>query len=265
MKRKGQITFLIVPEDSARSIRRRFSYNTLYVLASIAGICLIAFAFMAMNYGRVYYKALKAEVLERKNVKLEEQYQKIALMERELTQLKKTDQKIRKVLGSDLAPGPPKLSTSGNGVLSEHTESPLGGMSQTANAVERADTTARLLEGFPTTWPVRGWSSRPFSSDHTGIDIAAPTGTPIVATTSGTVKRAGWDDRYGNIIEIDNDQGFTTVYGHNSRLLVEEGERVKKGDVIAFVGSTGLSSAPHVHYEVWLKGKPVDPLRYLVH
>ena len=84
----------------------------------------------------------------------------------------------------------------------------------------------------------------------------------VVTTTSGKVIRAGWDDRYGKIIEIENDQEFVIMYGHNSRLLVREGEMVSKGDVIAFVGSTGLSSAPHLHYEIRLKGKPVDP-KYL--
>jgi murein DD-endopeptidase MepM/ murein hydrolase activator NlpD len=118
---------------------------------------------------------------------------------------------------------------------------------------------------IPTIWPVRGWLSRLYTPEHSAVDIAAPTGTPVVATTSGKVTRAGWSDRYGRIIEIENDQGFGTMYGHNSRLLVKEGEVVSQGDVIAFVGSTGLSSAPHLHYEIRVKGKPVDPMRYLVH
>lgn len=265
MRRKKQVTLLIIPGDSGRSIRKKVSYSTIYTVITIATLLFATFAFMAINYSRIYYKALRAEILERRNLKLEEQWRKITRIEKDLALLKRTDKKIRNMLGVERSPSPLELGSPEITPLPEQLETPFGGAILVKAQDESSESTAILLEEIPTLWPARGWLTRPFSSDHSGVDIAAPTGTPIVATTSGIVTRSGWDDIYGQIIEIQSDRGFVTVYGHNSRLLVKEGERVKRGAVIAFVGSTGLSSAPHLHYETHLNGKPVDPMRYLVH
>ena len=265
MKKKRQVTLLVIPGDSGRSIRKKVSYSTIYTVLTVAVLLFATFAFMAINYSRVYYKALRAEILERRNLKLEEQWRKITHIEKDLAQLKRTDQKIRKMLGVERAPSPPELGSPEIAALSEKLETSFGGAVTVKTEGEASESTAILLEEIPTLWPTRGWLTRPFSADHSGIDIAAPTGAPIVATTSGVVTRSGWDDIYGQIIKITTDRGFVTVYGHNSRLLVKEGDRVRRGDVIAFVGSTGLSSAPHLHFETHLKGKPVDPMGYLVH
>ena len=265
MKKRKQITLLIIPGDSGRSIRKKISYSTIYTVLAVAVLLFATFAFMAINYSRVYYKALRAEILERRNLKLEEQWRKITHIEKDLALLKRTDQKIRKMLGVERAPSPPELGSPGTVALPEKLETPFGGAVTVTAEGEASESTAVLPEEIPTLWPVRGWLTRTFSASHSGVDIAAPTGTPIVAATSGTVTRSGWDDIYGQIINITSDRGFVTVYGHNSRLLVKEGDRVKRGDVIAFVGSTGLSSAPHLHFETRLKDEPVDPMRYLVH
>lgn len=265
MKKKKQVTLLLIPGDSGRSIRKKVSYSTIYTVLTIAVLSLATFTFMAINYSRVYYKALRAEILERRNLKLEEQWRKITRIEKDLALLRRTDEKIRKMLGAERSPARPELGSPGIAALPEQMETPFGGATPVKAQGETSESTTILLEEIPTLWPARGWLTRPFSADHSGIDIAAPTGTPIVATTSGIVTRSGWDDIYGQIIEIKSDRGFVTVYGHNSRLLVKEGDRVRRGDVIAFVGSTGLSSAPHLHFETHLKDKPVDPMRYLVH
>lgn len=265
MRKKRHVTLLVIPGDSGRSIRKKLSYSTIYTVIIIAVLLFATFTFMAVNYSRVYYKALRAEILERRNLKLEEQWRKITRIEKDLSLLKRTDQKIRKMLGVETSPPPLELGSPELAALPEQLETPFGGAIHVNAQEEASDSAAVLLEELPTLWPARGWLTRPFSPGHSGIDIAAPTGTPIVATTSGIVTRSGWDDIYGKIIEIKSDRGFVTVYGHNSRLLVKEGERVKRGNVIAFVGSTGLSSAPHLHYETHLKGEPVDPMRYLVH
>ncbi|MFQ5905423.1 MAG: M23 family metallopeptidase [bacterium] len=265
MRKKKQVTIVIIPENSTRSIKKRVSYSTLYALLTVAVFLIGSFTFMVVNYSSVYYKALQAEILRRRNLKLEEQWRKIVRIEKELALLKRTDQKIRKMLGADLAPPPPKLPSSGIPAPYEGAGTPIGGMDAVTAQEETLGTNAIPLEEIPTIWPARGWLSRLFTQDHTAIDIAAPTGTPVVAPISGIVTRSGWDDRYGKIIEIENEQGFGIVYGQISRLLVKEGERVKKGGVVAFVGSTGLSSASHLHYEIRLKGRPVDPVRYLVH
>lgn len=106
----------------------------------------------------------------------------------------------------------------------------------------------------------------PFGSKiefHSGIDIAASYGTPIVATGSGKVASAGWLSGYGYTVTINHGYGFRTMYGHASRLIVRSGQTVKRGQVIAYMGSTGRSTGSHVHYEVHLSGRKVDPYPYL--
>ena len=98
---------------------------------------------------------------------------------------------------------------------------------------------------------------------HTGIDFGASYGTAIRAAADGTVVRAGWFGGYGNATVVDHGRGLATLYGHQSRILVSEGQQVKKGAVIGLVGSTGFSTGPHLHFEVRIDGTPVNPLPYL--
>ena len=98
---------------------------------------------------------------------------------------------------------------------------------------------------------------------HAGIDLAAPTGTPVYASKAGKVTRAGNASGYGLLVEIDHGGGVRTRYGHNSRLLVKVGQEVKKGQIIALVGSTGRSTGPHCHFEIRINGKAVDPQKYV--
>ena len=108
-----------------------------------------------------------------------------------------------------------------------------------------------------------GTRSDPFSgrrARHNGIDIAVPAGTPIYATADGVVGRAQWVGGYGNYAEIDHGNGISTLYAHNSQLVVDEGQTVAKGQTVARCGSTGYSTGPHLHFEVRQNGSPVNPL-----
>lgn len=116
---------------------------------------------------------------------------------------------------------------------------------------------ARLTSGF-------GWRVHPLGGGvraHSGIDLAAAYGTPIVATAAGVVGTAGWSGGYGLMVAIGHGGGVQTRYGHLSRLAVAPGQAVAAGEVIGYVGSTGESTGPHVHYEVRVDGRAVDPLR----
>jgi murein DD-endopeptidase MepM/ murein hydrolase activator NlpD len=125
----------------------------------------------------------------------------------------------------------------------------------------------------PTGMPVQGYISSyfggrpdPFSGHnarHTGIDIATALGTPVHAVAEGMVTYAGVRSGYGNVVEIDHGNGYMTRYAHNSKLLVHPGQRVHVGEVISDAGSTGRSTGPHVHFEVWYKGRVVNPLAYV--
>jgi murein DD-endopeptidase MepM/ murein hydrolase activator NlpD len=116
-------------------------------------------------------------------------------------------------------------------------------------------------------WPVHGPVTSGFGwrwgRMHEGIDIAVPSGTPVAAAASGTVITAGWLGGYGNLVVIDHGNGLATAYGHNSSVTVGAGQSVAQGQVIAYSGSTGHSTGPHVHFEVRVNGSAVDPLGYL--
>jgi murein DD-endopeptidase MepM/ murein hydrolase activator NlpD len=133
---------------------------------------------------------------------------------------------------------------------------------------------AFLRDHTPSIIPVQGWLMRgygyqvdPFTGQvkmHEGLDIAAPTGTPIVSPANGTVRYAGNKRDYGLCVEIDHGYGYITMYAHCQRIRVNSGMRVKRGDVIAYVGSTGRSTGPHLHYEVRLSHSPVNPINYVL-
>lgn len=99
--------------------------------------------------------------------------------------------------------------------------------------------------------------------NHDGIDIAAAFGTPVRATADGIVEKAAWFGGYGLFVSLRNGSAMETRYGHMSRLLVSPGQNVRAGDIIGLVGSTGRSTGPHLHYEVRLSGRPVNPLPFL--
>ncbi|MFZ5876413.1 MAG: M23 family metallopeptidase [Nitrospirota bacterium] len=126
----------------------------------------------------------------------------------------------------------------------------------------------------PSIWPVKGWVTSgfgprlsPFTGQpamHRGVDISVPENTPFVAPANGVVTFSGWDGGLGNAIKIDHGYGYHTVYGHLNKIHVRSGQRVKRGDVIGLVGSTGLSTGPHLHYQVSVNSAPANPLRYVL-
>ena len=117
----------------------------------------------------------------------------------------------------------------------------------------------RLSSGFgPRIHPIFGTRRQ-----HTGIDVGGTSGEPIYAAKGGTVLSAGWRGGYGNAVVIDHGDGFSTLYAHQSKMAVQTGDVVARGDVIGFVGNTGWSTAPHLHFELRLNGEPIDPLPYL--
>ncbi|WP_462132200.1 murein hydrolase activator EnvC family protein [Veillonella tobetsuensis] len=122
-------------------------------------------------------------------------------------------------------------------------------------------------------WPVSGEITSPYGYRvhpiwgttiyHSGIDIGVDEGTPVHAADSGVIVWSGWMGGYGYAVVIDHGNGLSTLYGHNSELAVDEGQSVSKGQVVAYAGSTGNSTGPHVHFEVRENGDPVDPMGYL--
>ena len=130
-----------------------------------------------------------------------------------------------------------------------------------------------LAAATPSVWPVAGWISSaygartdPFTGGpdfHYGLDITAEAGQPVRATADGTVVSARYSGNFGNLVIIDHDFGIGTRYGHLSRFAVYEGQRIRRGEVIGLVGSSGRSTSPHLHYELTLNGRAANPLRLL--
>jgi murein DD-endopeptidase MepM/ murein hydrolase activator NlpD len=136
-----------------------------------------------------------------------------------------------------------------------------------ASAPSSPGTVQRTASASGFIWPVNGILTSGFGwrwgRMHEGIDISCPTGTPVSAAAGGTVIYAGWMGGYGNLVVIDHGGGIATAYGHNTSVAVGGGQSVGQGQVIAYSGSTGHSTGPHVHFEVRVNGSPVDPLGYL--
>lgn len=130
-----------------------------------------------------------------------------------------------------------------------------------------------LADATPSFWPAVGWltggfgqRNDPFTGEpaqHQGLDISADKGDPVYASANGTVRTAGYHAEFGNVVEIAHEFGLMTRYAHLSQIAVKAGARVERGNVIGHVGSTGRSTAPHLHYEVWANGQPINPLKLL--
>ena len=160
-----------------------------------------------------------------------------------------------------------------------------GSLDQMASDLTALDEKGRVLERFyeehslmlastPSIWPVRGYLSSSYGRRrgpatgehefHHGIDVSTPIGRSVVAPADGVVLYAGKRGSYGNVIVIDHKFGTMTRYAHLSRFNVGPGKRVKRGDVVGYVGSTGRSNGPHLHYEVWVADRPTHPLNYIL-
>lgn len=142
-------------------------------------------------------------------------------------------------------------------------------------ATDSLEAHRNLLESTPSILPTAGRLTSRFSNarlhpihhrtlPHEGVDISSPQGTPILAAAKGRVTFAGRKAGYGLVVELDHGFGYKTLYGHASQLLVREGQEVRRGEVIAQVGRTGIATSAHLHYEVQVAGRPVNPLNYVI-
>jgi murein DD-endopeptidase MepM/ murein hydrolase activator NlpD len=145
---------------------------------------------------------------------------------------------------------------------------------ESLKALDRLMTRAgKILVALPSRWPVRGGVNSEYGKRldpwtkatefHAGLDISAGIGTPVRAPANGTIVVAGRYAEYGNAVIIDHGQNLRTLYGHLSKLSVTPGQQVERGTLIAHTGNTGRSSGPHLHYEILVKGQPVNPRAYI--
>ena len=222
--------------------------------ALTVGLAIVLFFAFAGPIGRA---AARAPVLEREVARLREENGRVQQLAGALNRAEASYQELRALLG---VKAPPEQAVAANADV-------MRAVSVRASA---PDAPARRETGpsAPAEWPldIPGFVTRgqvrpgdPAES-HPGIDIAVPAGTPVRAAGGGVVQAAGTDPAYGLFVLVRHPEGYETIYGHASRLLVHEGDSVRTGQVIALSGSSGRSTAPHLHFEIRREGRSLDPL-----
>jgi murein DD-endopeptidase MepM/ murein hydrolase activator NlpD len=249
------LTVIVLPHGELESRTFVMSYGKLKVLIVLCAALLLAFATSLAVLFPVMAQAARVPRLEAELRDLESQRAQVVELARELQEVEERYERVRQLLGADAPAGGatepllPPLRREGTGRDGQSNE-------------DAAPTS--LIDLWPL--PTAGFITRALSdgrSRHPGLDIAVPKNSYIRAAGSGVVRTAGVDEVYGQYIVLDHGEGLETVYGHASRLLVTAGDRVRRGDTIALTGSTGRSTAPHLHFEVRLGGRAVDPLAYV--
>ncbi len=266
---------IVTPSDGRKTYHLRLSLGTLYMIGAALFVTGIAVVFLLVTYGELMWKVRNWTELQIRLSELTEKQAEYDALREEVEGLREMDRKIRKLVGlpepvltgsasATRSPGAP-VDTRPPGMPDVELEEAAMPGGADAARIEKilAPRLGRLR------WPVKGFVSSSFGDVregegiHSGIDIAAARNTLIETPLSGTVISAGWDRKYGNVAVIDHGGGLVTVYCHNAKLVVATGDKVKRGDTISFLGSTGLSSAPHLHFEIRQDGFAVDPLLLL--
>jgi murein DD-endopeptidase MepM/ murein hydrolase activator NlpD len=247
-----RLTFIVVPHGDLETKTIEIPYRRLKVMLVFAAIIALALAVMVGMWWSIAMKAARVNELERELATLEKERAKVDSLAHLLADVETQYQRVREMLGAD-APAAGKQPLL--------PDLPKGAM-RDDDGDGVADAAA------PDAWPLteRGYITRASGGSgatHQGIDIAVPQNSYIRASGPGTVKVAGEDRIYGRYIVIDHGGGIESVYGHASRLLVSEGTKVKRLQMIALSGNTGQSTAPHLHFEIRKGGKPVDPYQYV--
>uniref|UniRef100_A0A7C4TGZ8 M23ase beta-sheet core domain-containing protein n=1 Tax=candidate division WOR-3 bacterium TaxID=2052148 RepID=A0A7C4TGZ8_UNCW3 len=245
MMKKG-ISVIISPTNSGISKHFFLSQRMIFSVLGIFIIFLVFFVYTIINYSALSYRAFEATLLKRRNAEIEKEFAKLEEIKRNLKLAEMNNEKIKIMLGVEKSP--PPVEPEFDKLLPDNTP--------------QADTVSKT-ENIPYLFPTVGQISKHFGENHRGIDIAAPILSPVIATASGRVIETGWDSLYGNYLIIENSKNYTTFFGHLNSIAVKKDESVMAGAVIGTVGSSGVSTSPHLHYEVRFRGVPVDPMAYL--
>jgi murein DD-endopeptidase MepM/ murein hydrolase activator NlpD len=288
MKRKSY-TILILPRQEARFRKVQLSFAFVVALGAVAGAVILGALYTPHLFLQLQNQATSMEKLTQENdeLRLEKTRFEDALAEmsdrlsafeahtgRLASELGVGELSVRAAAGGE-SPGhaparPRSLLSQELSALQSRTDSLDESLSQLDQAFHAR---IRMLASTPNTMPVRGWFSHGFGwrndpwtgerEFHRGMDIVADLGTEVRAPADGVVSLASRRSDYGKLIDLSHGYGYVTRYAHLSEILVRPGQRVHRGDVIGRVGSTGRSTGPHLHYEVFRDGRRVNPWKYL--
>jgi murein DD-endopeptidase MepM/ murein hydrolase activator NlpD len=292
-------TVLILPDATSSARKFHITRPVVTAISSVMAVSVLAFAFFLYQYVNLNVRILELKQLRQEASDRNFLAAKVGQLEGELSRLRDLDRKLRVVAGLDssgdqgaeVAQGGAEMLSrtalldavgKGTGRLADWVTRDLEALGQEITSRERSfrelknllEEKRSILASSPTIWPVKGmltagygYRESPFTGKremHEGLDIAAPHGTPIVATAEGVVSFTGPLGGFGNVVFINHGHGFTTFYAHASRFKVKEGQQVRRGEVVAYVGTSGRTTGPHVHYEVQVNGTTVNPLKYIV-
>jgi murein DD-endopeptidase MepM/ murein hydrolase activator NlpD len=277
-RRKRFFSFIFVPDQDRDPKSISLSYGKGKLLLALLVLLGLHFILGGVSYFKLASLISAKRTLTRENEELQAKNKRIDQIAREFNAIRKTDEKIRKAFGVTLGIGEkpdPKMENLKSSAAPGQVPV-VAGAPETAEAkpsgatplyfISRKEQEFYKPENLPTLLPVSGVVTTHYNDvgvfqgrNHWGIDIAAQKGEVIQAAGSGVVLLADWTPDFGNMIILSHGMGFFSYYGHIMKALVEQGTRIKKGDPIALVGSSGISSAPHLHFEIWRDGKPVNP------
>lgn len=253
-----RMTFIVVPHGGKDLSTRSFeiSYRRLRVAATLLVVAAVFFLFVTITWFWMAAQAGRVQVLQREVQHLERERQRVEELARVIARMEAQYQQVRVMLG-----GPEADSIRAAAAAAAANDTVPVDTTATDADAEPADGDPQAM--LPRAWPLeeRGYVTRGVLPriGHPGIDIAVRGGSRVLASGGGTVLAAGEDPVYGRFVRIGHDDGYESTYGHVSRVLVAEQERVHRRQVIALSGNTGRSTAPHLHFEIRKDGSPVDP------
>jgi murein DD-endopeptidase MepM/ murein hydrolase activator NlpD len=282
-------TIIFVPHARAKFRKLKVSHRLLFSLVSVVTSSLCLSTFFSVQYFTSLSQTHELTKLQRENKELQtanEQFSKS--VESLRTQLRTVEDRTRKLAiyagissldeGSQGGVGGLRPADLGQNPYRDDVDKMAFRSSRIATDLsvleQKLVAQSQLLASTPSIAPVRGiltdgfgGRSDPFTGEpgnHNAIDISSAVGQAVRAPADGIVVKAEWANGYGNVIYISHGYGYSTRYGHLSAYAAKPGQHVKRGDVIAYVGSTGRSTGPHLHYEVRLNNNPVNPLEYIL-
>ncbi|HSU87827.1 MAG TPA: M23 family metallopeptidase [Terriglobia bacterium] len=293
---KSCYTFIIVPNASSRLRKLKLPTRVLHALAAVGVLAFFVLVGLGFSYVKMAFKAADYDKLqvENTNLKIQKKNLEVATVKlgEKLVNIENLFEKIQNLVENDNLTKRGKLNVPAvGGSKVDYPTAELLGSGNLKNGVEllkdrtaEMETQLTLLEQVaekkatirrftPTIWPVKGnitshYGNRadPFNGEaelHLGLDISALFGTQVHAPADGKIIYAQRKAAYGNLIIIDHGNGLTTRLGHLSRFNVKVGQKVRKNDIVGYVGTSGRSTAPHLHYEVRLNDRPINPRNYL--
>lgn len=289
MNRRRHFSLLIVRGDGTRVVRFNFPRPVAVVAFVIAAIGVSALGALVGDWVQLRQLTreavtFKTQLAEQRDV-IDSFNRRVADLRREVVGWRELHERIWEPFGPDLAPKAAKTGIGGGALVPDEARAtPADELSRLTESVMEEGESLRALDqlmaragkalaSLPSRWPVRGSVNSEFGTRlspwtqtrefHGGIDIAAERGTPVHAPAPGVVAFAGPQSEYGLTVIIDHGQDIRTVYGHLSRIAVTPGHRVERGAEIGVTGNSGRSSGPHLHYEILVKGRPVNPRAYI--